>query len=695
MTSLARIFPVLATLLLADAIADDTPPADAEKDDPAFDTIVVTATRMSENVKSIAGAISLVDGNYVQRAQQQLALDESLVGVPGVFFQNRYNFAQDLRISIRGFGSRSSFGVRGIRILVDDIPETLADGQTQVDSIDLGSVRQIEVLRGSSSALYGNAAGGVINIQSENGSADSFIEGRFSFGDYGFSKHQIKTGGAVGRFDYMLNVSDLEIDGYREHSEAKNTQLSTKLRFTPDDKSQFSLVLSHTDQPISNDSGGLTVSEAEQDPSQARTRNVDFDAGEELDQQKVGLVYSRTTANGGEFMIRNYYLWRDFANKLPFTDGGAVSFERFFAGGGLSYVHPGDIAGLPNRVIVGLDLDRQNDDRLRYDNNLGTVGNLTFDQTETVTSSGFFVQDELIVSEAFEFSLGARYDRVEFKVQDHFLVDGDDSGSRTLDQVSPTVGFIVDATAYLNIYANISTSFQTPTSTEFANADGSAGFNPDLEPQKASNYEIGLRGTIGNKHRYEAVVFTIDVNDELVPFEVPANPGRDYYVNAAMSTRNGIELSYQGSLSDHWQVSMAYTYSDYSFDQFIDDDGNDFSGNQVPGIPTHFLFSEISYDHPAGFYGAISLQYTDELYANNANTDTIDDYLIANLRLGFDAVFGSLDVSPFIGVNNLLDEAYTANVRLNAFGGRYFEPGPPRNIYAGISLKYRFSGARN
>jgi iron complex outermembrane receptor protein len=685
MISRTCLFTIIASLNFTNAFAELTPP-----DEQAFDTIVVTATRMRENVKSIAGAISVVDGEYVQRAQQQLALDESLVTVPGVFFQNRYNFAQDLRISIRGFGSRSSFGVRGIKIFVDDIPETLADGQTQVDSIDLGSVRQIEVLRGSSSALYGNAAGGVINIQSEHGGADPFIEGRVSFGDYGYTKNQIKAAGASGRFDYMINVSDLEIDGYRDHSEAKNTQLSSNLRYRPDDNSQFSLVFSHTDQPLSNDPGGLTRDEAEQDPSQARGRNVDFDAGENLDQQKVGLVYSRTTANGGEFMIRNYYLWRDFANKLPFTDGGAVTFERFFVGGGLSYVHPGKIGGLANRVVIGLDLDRQDDDRRRFDNNLGTIGDLTFDQNETVTSTGLFIQDELVVNENVEISLGARYDRVMFEVEDHLPTDGDASGSRLLDQVSPTAGIVVDATPTLNFYANISTSFQTPTSTEFANSDGSAGFNPDLEPQEATNYEIGLRGTIGDNHRYEVAVYTIDVSNELIPFEIPASPGRDYFINAGRSTRNGIELSYAGALSDHWQITMAYTYADYSFDDFVDDNGNDFSGNTVPGIPDNVLFGEISYDHPAGFYGALDVQLIDELYANNANTETIDSYVISNLRLGYDAVLGSFDVSPFVGINNLGDVTYTANVRLNAFGGRYFEPGPTRNIYAGLSVRYRF-----
>jgi len=675
--------------MLASADGQDVPSKSAEGSDGAVDVIIVTASRMDKALDSVAGATSVVDSDAVQHARQQLSLDESMARVPGLFFQNRYNSAQDLRISIRGFGSRSSFGVRGIKIIVDDIPETLADGQTQVDSIDLGSVDRIEVLRGPSSALYGNAAGGVIKITSETGSNDPFVEARLSFGDFGYSKHQLKAAGGSEDFDYMFSLSDLKFDGHRAHSFAENTQINSRLRYRPDASSELRFVFSHTDQPVSDDAGGLTREEAQLDPGQARARNVDFDASEALDQQKIGISYLRETATGGKLMVRNYYLWRDFANKLPFTSGGAVQFDRFFAGAGVSYMHALPVGGYDNRIVFGFDFDRQDDDRKRFDNNDGVVGDLKFDQNETVTSSGFFAQDELSINQNFEISLGLRYDRVNFDVSDRFLADGDDSGSRTLDEISPMFGAVLDITPDINVYATVSSSFQTPTSTEFANPDGSGGFNPNLGPQLATNYEIGIRGYLSAQQRFELTVFTIDVEDELIPFEIAASPGRDFYANAGQSTRNGIELSYSANPLPWLNWIVAYTYSDFTFDPFTDDNSNDFAGNRLPGIPDHFVFAEIGYNHTSGFYGAIDAQYTGELFANNANTETIDSYTLTSLRIGLDKTIGSFELGPFIGVHNLFDEPYTANVRINAFGGRFFEPGPGRNLYAGISVKYK------
>ena len=252
-------------------------------------------------------------------------------------------------------------------------------------------------------------------------------------------------------------------------------------------------------------------------------------------------------------------------------------------------------------------------------------------------------------------------------------------------------GFIFDALPGLNVYANVSTSFQTPTSTEFANPDGSGGFNPDLEPQSATNYELGLRGHFGDQHHYEAAMFEIDLEDELIPFEVPANPGRNFFANVGRSTRKGLEFSYVGTSLSGLQWTLAYTHSDFVFDEFTDDNGNDFAANKIPGIPDNFFFAELSYERPSGFFSTIDLQHADSLFANNANTETVDGYTVINLRAGFDKVMGSCTLTPFVGINNLFDERYTANVRINAFGGRYFEPAPERNFYAGISVRYRFA----
>ncbi len=657
-----------------------------------LDEIIVHATRMEKRIGEVPAAISVITKDEIQLGRQQIGLDESLSAIPGLFMQDRYNFAQDLRIAIRGFGARSNFGIRGVKILVDGIPESLPDGQGQSDGIDLGSIEQIEVLRGPSSSLYGNASGGVINITSERGPADPFVETRLTVGDFDFQKIQFKTGGNSGRLNYLFNISDMQYDGYRTHSETENTSLNARFIYEIDDESEFGVVLNVTDQPVANDPGGITLAQAQSDPTSARQRNVDFDSGEALDQQRIGLSYKKSFGERHEVRFRNHYVWRDFANKLPFVGGGAVQFDRFFAGGGVTYTYRNELWGRPNSLIVGTDIDRQDDDRKRFDNNTGVLGALTLDQTERVTSIGVFVQNEIALSDNLALTVGLRYDDVEFDVEDHFLGDGDDSGTRSLSETSPMIGVVYSPSEMTNLYATISTAFETPTTTEFANPSGAGGFNPDVDPQLATNYEVGIRGSLGEQNRYELSLFTIDVEDELIPFELATQPGRDFFSNAGKSTRNGAEMSFVSQPVEGLKISLAYTYSDFKFDDFLDDNGNDFSGNTLPGIPDNLFRGEVAYTHASGFYSAIDLLNVSDFFVNNANSAVNESYTVVNLRVGHAALqFGDWILSPFIGVNNLTDEEYAANARINAFGGRYFEPAPERHFYGGLAIRYNFA----
>ncbi len=653
-----------------------------------LEEIVVQATRMSRPLDRVPAAISVVSQNEIQLGRQQLGLDEALTRVPGLFMQNRYNFAQDLRVSIRGFGARSNFGIRGIKILVDGIPETLPDGQGQVDSIDLGATRQIEVLRGPSSSLYGNASGGVVSVTSERGPEAPFANVRLTAGEYGAQKFQVKTGGQTDRVNYFVSLSDSRIDGYREHSETENTQLSGRFEFDFGDNGSLLTLLNYTDQPISNDPGGINLAQATADPRSARDRNLSFDAGEALEQSRIGFVYTRPVGAGGELQVRNYYVSRGFNNRLPFGGGGAVDLQRFFAGGGVSYIHQGSLAGKPNRVVVGLDYDDQDDHRRRFNNNMGIPGALTLDQDEHVTSTGVFIQDELSLTDNLQLSFGVRFDEVEFDVGDRFLGNGDDSGVRKLDGVSPMIGLLATVSPALSVYGTYSTSFETPTTTEFANPSGAGGFNPGLEPQAAANLEFGLRGRTGERIRYELAVFDIEVDDELIPYEIPSSPGRDFFANAGGSDRTGFEASLSSQPTERVGITLSYTYADFEFADFTDDNGNDYSGNRIPGTVEQLFFGEIDYRHPAGWFGALDALYVGDQFANNANTVSDGAYTISNLRLGFDAGRGGVTFSPFLGINNLFGESYNSNIRINAFGGRFFEPGPTRNAYAGVAVNF-------
>lgn len=656
-----------------------------QQDTDVLDEIVVSATRMESPVRDVARSISIVGKERIQNGTQQLGIDEALAGVPGLYMQNRYNFAQDLRISLRGFGARSSFGIRGIKIIVDGIPETLPDGQGGIDSIDIGSTQSIEILRGPASSLYGNASGGVIAITSELGNSPPFVEGRVAAGEFDYQQYQLKAGGEIGSADFLFNVSRTEIDGYRDHSNFRGSIINTKLAIPLGENDKLTFALNHSDQPEAQDPGGINAAQAATDPSSARDRNILFDAGESLSQQRVGFVYERDRASG-KLTLRNHYVWRDFANKLPFTNGGSVDLDRFFYGFGVQY-SLGEFMPDNLSLMFGVDLDRQDDDRKRYDNNDGVLGPLVFDQNERVDSTGIFVQGRYEINDAWALLAGLRYDELSYDVTDRFLTNGDDSGKLDFDEVSPSfaINYRMDSGV---LFASYSSSFETPTTTELANPDGSGGFNTSLVAQTADNFELGFKRSNENLY-YEITVFTIDLKNELIPFELAAFPGRTFFVNAGSSKRDGIETALNWKSNNGIQIDASYTWSDFKFEDFVDDNGNDFSGNQLPGLPRQFGYLGLSYHTESGFSGTFETIYSGDLYANNANSTNVSSYTIANLRLGYDFQNGNWMIRPYIGINNLFDEAYNSNIRINAFGGRYFEPAPTRNFYAGVVVNFQ------
>jgi iron complex outermembrane receptor protein len=667
-----------------------------------LEEIVVTATLLERTLDKTPAAVSVITEDDIQLARQQLALDESLTRVPGLFMQNRYNFAQDLRLSIRGFGARGQFGIRGVKVLVDGIPETLPDGLGSVDSIDLGATSQIEVIRGPSSALYGNASGGVISLTSEGGRDVPYAELRVAAGGYEFEKSQLKFGGETERLNYLVSVSDQELEGYRTQSVYENKLLTGRFDVDLGKDRSLLTVVNFTDQPISDDPGGLTAAEVVSNPRGAAPGNLAFDAGESLEQQRLGFVYTTPAGERGTITARNYYAWRDFGNLLPVLNQGVVDLERDFVGGGVNYSYDGFWLDRPNRFVVGADFDDQDDDRLRYDNVAGVPGTLQFDQNEHVTSYGVFLQNELSLSQRVQLSFGVRYDEVEFEVTDRFLtnVTGDDSGSKKFTDTSPMAGLVVELTDAMNFYTTYSSAFETPTTTEFGLPTGGGGFNQSLEPQLATNFEVGLRGAIGEKQRYEVAVFTIDVEDELVGREIPTPTGgasgRLSFENAGETSRDGLELSWTMSPTDRIETTVSYTYSDFKYEHFIenitvaDPDGDDRSGNTIAGTPENMLFAEFSYRAPRGWFIAADALYVDEQFSNTANTIVVADYTLANLRMGYEIELDSLILSPFLGVNNLSDETYTANARINAAASRYYEPGPGRTGYGGIAVNWKF-----
>ena len=646
-----------------------------------LDEIEVTATRLDSTLLRSSRSVSVVGKDEIQNATQLLAMDEVLAGVPGLYMQNRYNFSQDLRVSLRGFGARSAFGIRGIKVIVDGIPETLPDGQAGVDSIDLGSASRIEVIRGPSSSNFGNASGGVIAIETETGTDPGFVQTTIATGDLGYSKFQLKSGGKTENMNYLINFSKQELDGYREHSISEGSLMNAKFGFNLSEIDRLKLSLNYTDQPKSQDPGGINLSQVNTDRKSARDRNLSYDSGESLNQKRIGLVYERDHSSG-LLTVRNYYVTRDFSNKLPFKNGGSVNIDREFYGFGMQYQFG---ESLPENfsITTGFDIDRQDDDRKRFNNDSGKLGSMSFDQQEKVSSNGLFVQSRYDMGN-FSISSGIRYDEVKFDITDRFLSNGDDSGEIEFDAVSPSFGlnYVMDNGS---IFASISSSFETPTTTELANPDTSGGFNALLKPQEANNIEIGYKSIKNDIYR-EIAVFNIDLNDELVPYELEEFPGRTFYSNVGKSSRKGIETLVSWSVKPNLTLDASYTYSDFSFDSFIDKNNKDFSGSKLPGLPESFAYFGIRFENENGLNMNFNLNYSGDLFANNANTVKVQAYTVSNFRLSYNISKRNWKILPYLGINNIFDTEFSSNIRINAFGSRYYEPAPERNSYLGITF---------
>jgi len=657
----------------------------------ADEAYTVTATRVERDPLRTPLAISTVERDSIER-RQGLAIEESMNRIPGVFFQDRYNFAQDQRVSIRGFGARSQFGIRGIKIYVDGIPSTLPDGQGGIDDIDLNSVSRIEVLRGPAAALYGASAGGVINLFTEDGEAGPYLEAGISRGEFDFGRYTLKSGGQQGALNWLVSGSYLNFDGYRDHSEVNHALINSKFRYSFADGSELTAVVNAVDSPVADDPGGLTAAQTRTNRKAAAANNLRYDSGEWLEQQKLGLVYKRDMGDYHHLQLRNYYIWRDFANNLaigvPFgAADGVVQFNRFVLGGGAQYSYDRPLFGHANRVTVGFDIDAQEDDRQRYLNVDGARGALSFDQLENADTRGVYVHNEFSVTPQIDVLLGLRYDSIELDVGDRFLTNGNQTDSLEYDELNPMIGVVWSPLREVNLYANYGTSFETPSFTELANISrtGTLGGFGDVSAQHAKSYEVGVKGFVLERLDYDVAVYYTTVEDEITPLTNVG--GRAFYDNND-TERNGVETSLRYEVFKGLNLAVAYTYSDFNFDRSATNPA--IEGKRLPGQPEHQFYAELAYTHASGFYATFDMLHVDEIYADNANTAENDAYHVANLRFGRDFAYGPWGVKPFFGVNNLFNETYNQNVILNAANGRYFEPAPDRNVYGGVTARYTF-----
>ncbi|MGZ8984150.1 MAG: TonB-dependent receptor family protein [Methylotenera sp.] len=685
--------------------------------------VVVTGTRIEQNSFDLPMSINATDAEQIQEGQLKVNLSESSARVPGVVVNNRNNPAQDLAIQIRGFGARSAFGVRGVRLYADGIPMTMPDGQGQTGTFNLDTASRVEYLRGPFSALYGNSSGGVVQIFTQDGPEEPTLSGGITLGSYNTHRESVSFGDSGDGFDYIMNANTYRSDGYRDHSEMRRDTLHGKVNFKLGEDTKLTIVATALDQPDNQDPQGLTAAQLKADRKQASAATIMFNTRVSKSHEQVGATLEHKLTTDDTLRLMTYYGHRENeqfqsinvgAQNSPLNGGGVAVIDREFGGVDARWTHKGELASKPFNVTAGLNYDLMNDDRTGYENfigsTLGVKGKLRRDESNDVTSFDQFAQASWDLHPRWSVSGGVRHSRVTFKTKDNYIVGAnkDDSGSVDFSETTPVLGAIFKLTDSINLFANAGKSFETPTFVEMAYKSTGAGLNLDLKPAKSRQYEVGMKAMLGASTLLNASLYKIDTDDEIVVFQ--QSGGRTIYQNVPNSERKGFELSLDSKLGYGLSTYLAYSYLDAEFTSdfssckpFIGTQTTCIptltsnvekilSGTDIPGTYKHTLFGEVAWKHQAsGFSTALEARANSKTFVAFKSADgKADGYGIFAWRGGFTQKLSNWKLNEFVRVENLFDKDYVGSVRVADLNGSYYEPAPGRNWLLGLNAAYKF-----
>jgi len=648
------------------------------------EVMVVTATLQPEPLSALTQSAGVVN-NETLRASKTVGIDEVLNEIPGVKAESQAE-TQEARVSIRGRGVRTAFGVRGVRMLVDGIPESDSTGETQdLTGFDLSAMERIEVVKGPMSARYGATSAGVINMITEQGADVPNIEFSSVFGSYDFMKNQLKVSGTYKPMQYLFNFSRTELDGYREHSHLLAYRLTSRLDFAFDPKTKFSLFVRATDSD-SQLPGNLSAADLEGDRRQAAFLFKLFDAQSNIDRVLVGGTFTRRMGTDRELSATFFGRHFDFEVPVPFV---FLAGERKTWGGNARYTFKESIGGKSNFFALGVEAQHNHEDRTNYDNNAGNKGvGIQVMEARNFSNVGIYFLDQIKLGEKFDVRAGISYARVMNHVDDLLLADGNDSGERNFQRTTFHVGGAYHFRPEATVYANVSTGFEPPTDSEIGrNPDGHGGLNRNIKPEKTTNYEVG--GLFNYHHRafLNVAAFHLRVDDEIVPTGIGFP--QEIFGNAAKAIHNGFELGAGVDLMRDLDFRTAYTFSDFYFKQFINDVG-DFSGNQLPGIPRNRLNTTLRYRNPLGIYSTLNWEYVGKIFAEDANQVVNGSYHVVDWYVGYNRFIKHLKINLQYRINNLFDNEYNAYVVVNDRFRGYFYPAPTRNHSGTVSIGWFF-----
>ncbi|QEZ43708.1 TonB-dependent receptor family protein [Cupriavidus oxalaticus] len=696
----------LAALLLTCAgvrAADPPDSAVAAATGETLPDIVVTATRSEQRRFDAPAAVDSVPVDPLRSATPLVNLSEVLAGVPGVAVRDRQNYSQDLQLAVRGFGTRSTFGVRGVRLYVDGIPATMPDGQGQTSTADLPNAGRVEVLRGPFAQMYGNASGGVVQVFTPDPPKDGFTaRASTGFGSDGQWQAGVALAGGNERLGGSLDAWTYQTDGYRDHSAARRYQLNARVVAQPASGTRVTGQFNYFNQPLAQDPLGLTRAQADANPRQAVPAATQFDTGKNVEQAQAGVVVEHQLSDidslsgrlyGG---TRNLYQRLGFSGAAPTSSGGIVDLDRIYGGGALSWSRRTTANGLPLLWTAGVEANGMRDGRNGYVNQDGSQGALRRDETNTATDLGAFAQVDWTFHPAWQVVGGVRASRVRLGIDDQFITAAspDDSGTATYSNVSPVLGLVWHALDSLNVYANLGRGFETPTLTEVAYGPGGVGSNLGLRASTSRQGEIGIKWQADGQ-RLEAALFDADSHDEVVPQS--NNAGRTVYQNVNGVRRRGFELGWRGGFlgqvgtpgqggGSRIEAGLAYTWLDAYFgDAFVNAQGQAVAaGNRLPGTARNSLSTEVAWRPLAPLTLGAEMRVDSRVYADDLNTQAAPGYAVFNLRAGYEFRIGAARAYLFGRIDNVTDRRYIGSVIVNEANGRYFEPAPGRRFFIGL-----------
>ncbi|MGJ7918880.1 TonB-dependent receptor family protein [Massilia sp. LXY-6] len=698
----ASIVAALSTWYSPLAVAD-------EGASTSIPVVVVTASRTERLSFDLPASIDVIGAEQIGAAEPRVNASEALAAVPGLVAQNRQNYAQDLQISSRGFGARSAFGVRGVRLIADGIPATMPDGQGQAATFDLDLAERIEVLRGPFSALYGNHSGGVIQMFTRDPKGAPQVEMNVSAGSYGSHKTDLNASGSAGGVGYLLDASRFDTDGYRSHSAARRDQAYAKLSFAPSATSRLVLVAGGLRQDDTQDPLGVSWATWQRDPrageidtsdprSPQRTFAERYNTRKSIDHQQLGATWEqrfgsdrlRVTAYVGNRRVIQYQAFSQGFQAPPSHSGGVVDFDRDFHGIDANWNMSRDLLGGTLRSTFGIEAGASSDNRKGYENfvgsQLGVQGRLRRDEQDDVKNLDPYAQFEW-ERERWVLSAGLRHSRVDFDVEDRYLANGNDSGSVSYRHTTPLLGVLYKVAPGLNVYASAARGFETPTLNEVFYSGVGGGFNFSLAPAESTHLEFGVKAVPLEGVRINAAVFQVKTSDELVVDSSAG--GRTSYRNASATLRQGGELSLDAEWRHDWSGRLALSVLRAVYHEGF---GTVLAGSRLPGVPNASLYGELGWKDSADRYGAaLETIANTKLYPDDANqANPAPGYMIANLRVQAQQQLGAWRVKEYARVNNLFDRNYIGSVIVGDSNRRYYEAAPGRNWVVGASMQYRF-----